>query len=216
MTDTARNAHRHRRARDRVSAGKDLARADPTASDRGVADEERLQARGRPSVSIQRRLGRSSIARSWRSSRTGRCPTAGFGHGPRKRRHLDAHRHRGGHAPAHGAVRFPAGSATGLFRGRQIWLAALHRHLDNCWRGSTDATARKEAISCELLDQAGASLAVDRLHGDGASPISSPWRSGTPPPWIVYSPLPALPAAVQRASTCSSLPYTRRAGRAAS
>ena len=39
------------------SAGKDLARADPTASDRGVADEERLQAGRGPPLQSSRRLG---------------------------------------------------------------------------------------------------------------------------------------------------------------
>ena len=55
-----RNALRRRRTRDALSAGKDLARAHATAPDRGVADEERLQAGRGPPFQSSRRLGRSS------------------------------------------------------------------------------------------------------------------------------------------------------------
>ena len=71
-----------------------------------------------------RATGALSTVRSWRSSRTKRCPTRGARLWSRECRHLDAHPNEHGDPPAHGAVGLPAGSAAGL-PGRQVRVAAV-------------------------------------------------------------------------------------------
>ncbi len=74
-----RNTHRRRRTGNTSSAGKALARAHATAFDRGMADEERLQASRGPPLQSSRRLGRRAGLRGARHrAEQGRCPTPGI------------------------------------------------------------------------------------------------------------------------------------------
>ena len=74
-----RNALRRCRTGVPLSAGKALARAHATAPDRGVADEERLQACRGPQFQSSRRLGRRAGLRGpGRRAEQERCPTPGI------------------------------------------------------------------------------------------------------------------------------------------
>ena len=94
-------------------AGEDLARADAAASDRGMADEERLRAGRRTASSSLPAIGALSTARSSRFSRTIAVLQLG-GAWARERRHLDSHPDEQRHEPADGAVGLPCRSGAGL------------------------------------------------------------------------------------------------------
>src|SRR3546814_1345519 len=68
INDRYRRAQRDRGARDSAPARKNLARADDAASDRGMADEERLRLGPRPPFSAARRLGPCRLRDSRRRS----------------------------------------------------------------------------------------------------------------------------------------------------
>src|SRR5262249_8372737 len=115
-----------------LSAGKDLARAHATTPDRGVADEERLQASRGPPLQSSRRLGwrvglRSPRRRAEQNAvlhlelNARRC-------GPQSEECRDLYAHPNAHRdqPAHGAVGLPAGSEAALWR-RQGGVAAVLR-----------------------------------------------------------------------------------------
>ncbi len=100
----ARRAYPCRRTGDAASAGEDLARAHARPADRGMADEERFPAGGRPQVQFPRsadpRLERSDRLRG-AGNRPARAPglqlerigRSGAGW-PEDHRHLDAHAER--------------------------------------------------------------------------------------------------------------------------
>src|ERR1700730_17553947 len=120
-----RNALRRCRTGDTFSAGKDLARAHATTPDRGVAHEERLQARRGPPFQSSRRLGRCRLSGNGsRAEQNAVLHVGGLWSG--ECRHLDSHPYEHGDPPAHGAVGLPAGSAAGL-PGRQARVAAVLR-----------------------------------------------------------------------------------------
>src|SRR5215831_13983631 len=117
------NAFRHCGTRNFFSAGKDLARADAAAPDRGVAHEERFQACRGPPFQSSRRLGRCRL--SGPGSRAEQSAVLHLGGlWSRECGDLDSHTDEHRDPPAHGAVGLPAGSAAGL-PGRQIRVAAV-------------------------------------------------------------------------------------------
>ncbi len=163
-----RNPLRRRRARDRLSAGKDLARADPAAPDRGMADEERFQAGGGPPVQASAATGAAcSTARCWKSSRTRRSPTRwNFATDPA--------------FDLRSVVTFtltPTGAGTHLrmeqagfrpdqkqaYRRRAARLAAVLRQVwSRCWRGWTDGHHVARASARRRRHASGAGAKADR------------------------------------------------------
>src|ERR1700686_4184363 len=120
-----------RRTRDAASAGKDLARAHASTTDRRVADEERFPAGRRPQVQLP---CRTHPRLEWRYGLHGarnpslptprlqlerfRRPSAGW---PEDGRHLDAQAEPERNPCPHGAIRLPAARRSRLSRhGRRL------------------------------------------------------------------------------------------------
>src|SRR5215472_2164970 len=158
-----RNAFRHCGTRNFFSAGKDLARADAAAPDRGVAHEERLQACRGPPFQPARRLGLCRL--SGPDSRAEQNVVLHVGSPwSRECRHLDSHADEHGDPLAHGASGFPAGSAAGV-PGRHVRVAKVF-----CVPGAgvgadglilaASLTLKGDLIELEYVDSADSPLAV--------------------------------------------------------
>ena len=170
-----------RRARDRACAREAVARADAAASDRGMADEERLRASGGASLQAQRRLGRGAGLRGARyragaaaviyvEFRARRC---GLQSAERGHLHADADAHR--HAPAHRAGRASAPSRSRPSAAPGPGGSSSSGSWSRCWRGRRDV-ADPRKVSSRCLPALGR---VPRVTGTHPPPDAEPADNGS-------------------------------------